>query len=134
MATVESIFNVYYGNSLPLNQMEQCNHEKDSDCVNFVSRTRQNNGVSAIVNKVGSIKPFDAGLITVAGSGNSVMEACVQESAFYTGYHVFVLEPKREMSFEEKMYYCLCLRHNRYRFNYDSSEKSLNLHEVEAWA
>ena len=29
-----------------------------------------------------------------------------------------VLEPKREMTFNEKLYYCMCIQNNAYRYSY----------------
>jgi Type I restriction modification DNA specificity domain len=83
----------------------------------FCFKNEQNNGVSAFVCLIDYIKPFDSELITVAVSG-SVMEAFVQVKPFYTAYHVMVLTPKREMSLVEKLFYCLCIRRNKYRYSY----------------
>ena len=111
------LFNIKYGNSFDLTVLEVCD-EDYKDKVNYVSRTRENNGVSAIVKRVTDITPFKAGLITVAASGNSVMESCVQLAPFYTGFHVFVLVPQKPMDDLEKIFYCHCIRQNRYRYNF----------------
>lgn len=111
------LFNIKYGHSLDLTVLEVCDEEY-KDKVNYVSRTRENNGVSAIVKMVDNITPFKAGLITVAGSGNSVMESCVQLAPFYTGFHVFVLMPREPMDDLEKLFYCHCIRQNRYRYSF----------------
>lgn len=111
------LFNIKYGHSLDLTFLEVCDEDYENK-VNYVSRTRENNGVSAIVKKVDGITPFNAGLITVAGSGNSVMESCVQLAQFYTGFHVFVLMPKKSMTDLEKLFYCHCIRQNRYKYNF----------------
>jgi hypothetical protein len=114
---LSDLFNIKYGHSLDLTFLDICD-ENYEDKVNYVSRTRENNGVSAIVKRVTGITPFNAGLITVAGSGNSVMESCVQLAPFYTGFHVFVLIPKKPMTDLEKLFYCYCIRQNRYRYNF----------------
>ena len=85
---LHKLFSVQYGNSFDLNVLEICD-ENDPDKVNYVSRTRENNGVSEFVKLRNDTTPFDQGLITVAGSGNSVLESFIQYSPFYTGYHVY---------------------------------------------
>lgn len=109
---VSDLFYVNYGTSLELNRCK-----KIKTGINFVSRTFKNNGVSASVELMPRIEPLEAGLITVAGSG-SVMSSFVQNKPFYTGYHIFCLKPKKTMTLQEKIFYCMCLRNNRYRFSY----------------
>ncbi|WP_341201084.1 restriction endonuclease subunit S [Planomicrobium okeanokoites] len=113
MLKVSDLFYLESGNGLALNKLS-----KVSNGISFVSRTSKNNGVSAFVEPLDSISPFPSGLITVALSGNSVLEACVQPFNFYTGYHVMVLTPKENMSLQEKLFYCACIRHNRYKYNF----------------
>ena len=109
---VNDLFYIEYGNSLELIYLE-----KELDGINFVSRTAKNNGVSDKVKKIPLIDPFPAGLITVA-VGGSVLETFLQMAPFYTGFHVMVLTPKREMSTSEKLFYCHCIRMNQYKYNY----------------
>lgn len=111
MAKVSDIFNIQYGNSLVLNNLTQV-----EEGVAFVSRTSKNNGVSAIVEPIEGVDPFPAGCITVALSSMSVLETNVQPFKFYTGYHIAVLTPKREMCINEKLFYCLCIEKNKYRY------------------
>ena len=89
---------------------------EDSD-VQFVSRTAQNNGVVGTVDRIEGAEPFAAGLITVA-LGGSVLSSFVQQKPFYTAFHIMVLEPRREMTFNEKLYYCMCIQGNQYRYSY----------------
>lgn len=114
---LHKLFSVQYGNSFDLNVLELCD-ENDPDKVNYVSRTRENNGISAFVKLRDDMDPFDSGLITVAGSGNSVLESFIQYSPFYTGYHVFLLKPLKYMSDFEKLFYCFCIRQNQYKYSF----------------
>lgn len=127
LTQIQDLFNVSYGNSLELNSLTKSD---DTMSINFVSRTSQNNGVSAKVSLVKNIAPFDKGLITVT-VGGSVLEAFVQSEKFYTGYHVMILHPKKEMTLVEKLYYCFCIRQNKYRYNYgrqaNRTLKTLNI-------
>lgn len=115
---VSDLFNIEYGNSLELVYLD-----KDSNGINFISRTAKGNGVSDKVKKVPSIEPFPAGLITVA-VGGSVLETFLQMSPFYTGFHVMVLSPKVEMNTEEKLFYCHCIRMNQYKYSYGRQANS----------
>lgn len=112
MERVCDLFDVIYGVNLELNRLEI-----DSNGINFVSRTAKNNGVSAKVKRLKDIDPIPAGMITVAGGG-SVMESFLQPEPFYSGRDLYYLKPKLDLSDQEKIYYCVCLRTNKYRFNY----------------
>ncbi len=112
LVSVSSIFNVRYGLNLELNSMKL-----DPHGINFVSRTARNNGVSAKVSLVPGLTPLPAGLLTVAGGG-SVLETFVQPEPFYSGRDLYYLVPPKDMTLEEKLYYCMVIRANRYRFNY----------------
>ena len=109
---VSDLFDVQYGNSLELIYLE-----KDPNGINFVSRTSKRNGVSDKVKLLPTEKPFPAGVLTVA-VGGSVLETFLQQSPFYTGFHVMVLYPKIEMSTAVKLYYCHCIRANQYKYSY----------------
>ena len=109
---VKDLFTLQQGNSLELMHLET---SPLSD-VNFISRTSQENGVVAQVDTVDGIAPFPAGLISVALSGNGVCSAFVQTKAFYTAYHIMVLSPKRALTLQEKLFYCLCIKRNAYKY------------------
>lgn len=112
MVELQEIFNVKYGINLELNKLKQ------SDTgINFVSRTAKNNGVSAIVELVDGKEPIKAGVITVSGGG-SVLEAFLQPEPFYSGRDLYYLEPKVNLTTEQKLYYCLCIRANKYKYSY----------------
>jgi len=112
MEPVKNLFDVVYGVNLELNKMEV-----DPNGINFVSRTAKNNGVSAKVKLLEKFTPISAGMITVAGGG-SVMESFLQPEPFYSGRDLYYLKPRVDLSDQEKIYYCVCLRANKYRFNY----------------
>jgi len=109
---VNDLFDLRQGNSLELMHIGT---SKNTD-INFVSRTSQNNGVVAQVNQVEGITPFAPGLISVALSGNGVCSAFVQPRLFYTAFHVAVLSPKKDMTIAEKLYYCMCIKANAYKY------------------
>lgn len=116
MTRVDELFDVDYGVNLELNALTITDYQNPY-AVNFVSRTSQNNGVSAVVERIPDLEPQPAGTITVAGGG-SVLETFLQPAPFYSGRDLFCLTPKIPMSDSVKLYYCACLRANKYKYNY----------------
>ncbi len=113
LVKVTDIFNIRYGNQLDLNKMEQI--KNSSSGVNFISRTAKNNGVSAIVKEKNNVQLFPEGCLTVALGGSS-LSTFLQPKNFYTGQNVAVLADKLKLSNNEKLYYCLALKANAFRY------------------
>ncbi len=114
MKKLNEIFDVAYGSKLDLNKMI---YLKTSDGgVNFVGRSSKNHGVSAIVAPLPEVIPYETGLITVALGGTKLLSSFIQEKPFYTAQNVAVLRPKEPMTFAEKLFMCLSIRHNRFRY------------------
>lgn len=134
LVPLSDIFDVVYGTNLELNAMEL-----DEQGINFVSRTARNNGVSAKVRQFEDVEPIEAGVLTVAGGG-SVAEAFLQTEPFYSGRDLFYLKPMTDLTLEQKLFYCMCIRANKFRFNYGrQANKTLRsllvpqLSDVPAW-
>ena len=120
---VKDLFESQQGNGFELMHIGA---SKKSE-INFVSRTSQNNGVVAQVDIVDGTIPFPEGLITVALSGNGVCSSFVQLKPFYTAFHVMVLKPKSKLSFVEKLFYCMCIKANAYKYSWGrQANKTLN--------
>ena len=78
----------------------------DDVLVDFVTRTSSSNGVSAKVDLIDDIEPFEKGCITVA-LGGSVGAAFVQNNKFYTCQGMAVLTPyKNDMTLLQKLFIC----------------------------
>lgn len=121
---VKDLFDVKHGVNLELMHCEIADSE-DTDGINFVARTGNNNGVVAFVKRIDGIEPHKAGIISCAAHG-STMSSFVQLKPFYSGRALYVLTPKKELTLQEKLYYCMCLKSNAYRYNYGrSAEKTL---------
>lgn len=116
LVKVSDLFEVKYGVNLELVNLSE-SKIKDGNSIYFVSRTENNNGVSAIVQKVEGIEPIPAGTLTVAGGG-SVLATFLQPNNYYSGRDLYYLKPKRKMSELELIYYCVCIRKNKYRYSY----------------
>ena len=77
-----------------------------------------NNGISAYVQPINGVEPAPTGELTCALSGNGVLSTFVQERPFYTAFHVACLQPRLKLTLCEKLYYCTCIKHNRYRYSF----------------
>lgn len=116
LVKISDLFNVNYGNSLELINLEQCK-STDLHSIPFISRTEKNNGVSAFVYKMIDIDSNPAHTLSVA-VGGSVLSTFYQPMPYYTGFHVLILQPKKEMNATEMIYYAKCISSNKYKYNY----------------
>jgi hypothetical protein len=116
LVPISELFNVTYGNSLELINMEQC-QSTDPHAVPFVSRTENNNGISAFVEREYNIDTNQAHTLTVA-VGGSVLSTFYQPLPYYTGFHVLVLSPQKEMHTLEMLCYAKFINANKYKYNY----------------
>lgn len=110
------LFDVQYGINLELVNC-QLTTADDPDGVNFVARTANNNGVVARVKRIDGKTPHPAGTLTCAGGG-SVCSTFVQKEPFYSGRDLYVLTPYAPLTLNEKLYYCMCIQNNAYRYSY----------------
>ncbi len=123
---VSEIFDVKYGNSLSLSDLN-----RDNNGVPFISRTEKNNGMSAKV-KINNTELIPTNTISVS-VGGSVMESFLQKEPYYTGYHIMILHPKVKLTDNEMLYYCMCLRANKYRYSFGrQANKTLKDLEIPA--
>ena len=109
---ISDLFDIEYPKTLIFSDMSICDAG-----INFVSSQDKNNGVVARVEEYKNIKKYPAGVITVPLKG-SVLMAHVQSEDCYVAHQIAVLTPKIEMNLKQKLFYCLCIRKNAYRFNY----------------
>lgn len=113
---IKDLFDIKYGVNLELLTCETTAAD-DIDGINFVARTANNNGVVAIVKKIEGVTPQAAGTLSCA-AGGSVLETFVQTKPYYSGRDLYILTPKNKMSLVEKLYYCMCIKANAYKYNY----------------
>ena len=117
MKKISDLFNIYYGVNLELSHLQQLSVEHP-DAIPFVSRTENNNGVSAFVRKLKEVKPNPKNTLSVAGGGSSVLSVFLQKSEYYSGRDLFYLVSKEKMTEKEMLYYAHVIFLNKYRFNY----------------
>lgn len=112
LIALSEIFDITYGVNLELNRMTV-----SPSGIAFVGRSERNNGVTARVVPLEAMSPNPAGTISVA-SGGSVLATFLQHEPYYSGRDLFYLTPRVQMTDSEKLYYCACIRANRYRYSY----------------
>jgi len=116
LVKVSELFTIKYGNDLELVNLEKC-LSTDQGAIPFISRTKKNNGVSAFVYEDPDIETNPPHTLTVALSG-SVLSTFYQPVPYYTGFHIFVLQPKHEMTLNEMLFYAKCISLNKYKYSY----------------
>jgi len=116
VVTVETLFEVKYGTNLELINVEQCSLF-DPDAIYFVSRTENNNGVSAVVKRLDDVDPNPGHTLSVAGGG-SVLSTFYQPLPYYSGRDLYILKPRSTMTPEEMLFYAYAIKLNKYKYNY----------------
>lgn len=113
MVKLSEIFDIKYGVNLELNKLDQVENG-----INYVSRTRNNNGVSAIVKKIEGITPNPANTISVALGSSTVLFSFLQEEPYYSGRDIAYLKPKNILTKNQLIFYCMVIKENRFRYSY----------------
>jgi len=116
LVKIKDIFDVVYGVNLELVNLTPCN-STDINSIPFVSRTENNNGVSAFVEQEIDIEPNPAHTLSVAGGG-SVLSTFYQPLPYYSGRDIYILIPKQTMKIVEMLFYAQCIKANKYKYNY----------------
>lgn len=127
LAELHQLFTIKYGNKFDLNKMEAC--PASNEAIAFVGRSGGNNGVVSFVKKHNGAEPFTPGLITVA-LGGAALSSFVQAQPFYTAQNIDVLEPKAPMSLDVRLFYCLCIEANAFRYGAFGREANRTLRNL----
>ena len=128
LVRLDQVFIIEHGSKLDLNKMITCS-ATDEDGVLFVGRSGERNGFAAFVRKLDYVDPYPSGLITVA-LGGSALSSFVQPRPFYTAQNIDVLTPLAPMSMDVKLYYCLCIEANRFRYSTYGREANRTLKTI----
>lgn len=129
LVRLDQIFTVEHGSKLDLNKMEKC-AASDDEAVLFVGRSGERNGFAAFVKRLKYVEPYNSGLITVA-LGGSALSSFVQPRPFYTAQNIDVLTPLSPMTMDVKLYYCLCIEANRFRYSTYGREANRTLKTIQ---
>ena len=122
---IRKLFEVEYGNQLDKNKMTE-----SPIGIHFVSRSSFNLGVDGRVEPIPGVDPYDAGSITVTLGGTYLLSAFVQPEVFITAQNIKVLTPKSPMTFNEKVFYCLAISRNRFRFTSHGREANKTFDDI----
>lgn len=122
LVPLNQLFEIEYGNQFDLNKMSRVNGD-----INFVSRSRENLGVVAKVAMYQEVESYPAGLITITLGGTYLLSSFVQQEKFYTAQNIKVLTPRNDMSLEEKIFYCLAVSRNRFKYTSHGREANITL-------
>jgi hypothetical protein len=99
LVPLSDIFSVSRGSDLELNALTE-----QEGGVPFVSRTAENNGVSAYVTKLEDVPTVPANTLSVA-LGGTPLATFLQKRPYYTGFHVACLTPLAPLGDSELLYY-----------------------------
>ncbi|WP_234118173.1 restriction endonuclease subunit S [Clostridium hydrogenum] len=117
---ITEIFEVINGKDLVFSRQE-----KDVNGINFVSRTNKNNGINnEKIKRIEGNAPHPPNTISVALSGSSILEAFLQKNEYYTSFHMRVLKPKILMSDETMLFYCMCIKKNKFKYGFGRQANS----------
>lgn len=122
---LSDIFEIEYGNKLDKNKLKLA-----ANGVSFISRSSKKLGFDGKVEKIEGDEPYEAGLITVTLGGSYLLSSFVQIEPFYTGQNIKVLSPREEMTFAEKVFYCLAISRNRFRYTSHGREANKTLDDL----
>ena len=128
MKKLSDIFTIRYGNKFDMNKMTPLPIAEGG--INFVGRSSRKQGVRGTVAPFNGVKPYESGLITVALGGRKVLSSFLQERPFYTAQNVAVLQPKAKLTKSEKIFICMCIRSNRYRYSTCGREANRTLRDL----
>lgn len=125
LVKLKDIFLIEYGNQFDKNKLIE-----SQSGINFISRRSSNLGIDAKVELVPSIDPYEAELITATLGGTYLLSSFVQPEPFYTGQNIKVLRPIKSMTFNEKVYYCLAISRNRFRYTSHGREANKTFDDI----
>lgn len=93
------LFDIDMGTKLDRVKMTQASPD-----VNFVGRANADNGITARVDSIAGITPYEAGNMTLSLGGEYLGSCFVQPDKFYTSQNVVVLIPKWDMPLGVKQF------------------------------
>lgn len=109
------------------NKFDKSKMTKFFPTVNFVGRSSQNNGLTAYVDEIEDVVPYEAGQMTIALGGEYLGSCFVQAYPFYTSQNVAVLKPLNNMSIYTKLFIAHLIRFESAN-NYKAFARELNAH------
>lgn len=123
LVMLNELFYIKHGTKLDFNKMQI----SENSSINFISRTSKNLGCVCKVDRIKDVEPLPAGTITVSLGGSYLLSAFIQNEEYYTAQNIKILTPKCDMDFHIKLFYCVCISKNRYRYTSHGREANKTL-------
>ena len=121
-------------NGVSSSMVRRISYRRNKNCIPFIRPShRQTSCIDAYVNrhtvKSKNIYPAETLYVSTDGQG-SHSYAYVSTEPFVPNSNVCVLIPKRPMDLREKIFYALCITHNRFKFSYGRKPKGERLKNI----
>ena len=108
----------------PMIKQKQAQKVENEYGVNYVAAITKNNGVKMLVRRYAEVRPAPRYSITIPVDGHGILCAFLQCEEFYCSELVVAYIPVDEnMSVEERLMYCMCIRKAKFKFNYGKNLK-----------
>ncbi len=119
---LKDILDLRYGNKLD----KQDVIDGVNPTINYITRTKKNNGISLKTDRKKDIEPFKKGTVTIALGGS--LGACfLQEEDYYTGQNIGVIIFPENVSKHAKLFFITILR-KTCQHGFRSFQYELNKH------
>lgn len=132
MVPLSSLFELR--NGIASSEVTRISYQKDDNWIPYIRPSyRQSTSIDAYVNRnmFGKSDIYPKGTLYVSTDGQgSHTFSYVSVCDFVPNSNVTVLLPKREMTLKEKLFYAMCITHNRFKFSYGRKPKGQKLAEI----
>lgn len=121
-------------NGIASTGLERISYKKNANWIPYIRPSyRQSTSIDAYVNRNmfmdDEVYPKNTLYVSTNGQGSHTF-SYVSVGDFVPNSDVTVLLPKREMTLREKLFYAMCITHNRFKFSYGRKPKGQKLAEI----
>lgn len=95
----DRLFSIDMGTKLDKSKMTDLN-----PTINFIGRSNNNNGITARVDEINGLAPYNTGDMTLSLGGEYLGSCFIQPDKFYVSQNVVVLKPRWNMPFHIKLF------------------------------
>ncbi|MDG4973382.1 restriction endonuclease subunit S [Lactococcus lactis] len=119
---LSELFDTSMGNGIDANKITQ-----DAPLYKYVTRNRNNNGVTDTIDEIEGEMPIQSGTMSLALGGSYLGSCFVQTENYYTGQNVGILKAKNEISLEAKLFIATIIRFESQK-KFEAFGRELNSH------
>lgn len=132
LVPLSSLFKMKNGTAS--SEVKRISYKKNENWIPYIRPSyRQSTSIDAYVNRNmfgrDEIYPKNTLYVSTDGQGSHTF-SYVSVCDFVPNSNVTVLLPKREMTLKEKLFYAMCITHNRFKFSYGRKPKGQKLAEI----